>query len=157
MSKRLWVGIGVLAAAMVGLSAGVIAVAADDSGDLHAGPTPSSIAAPNEQIAKDIYGSGHAYVGDGHGGIAGWIDPTQLGGGGDPKVYNNDGDQVGYWVDNLGFVDTATHDSPSYDPNALRLARLGPDALEELERLKSDFGACRESQTAAECAAQAGG
>ena len=36
--------------------------------------------------------------------LPGWIDPMQLGGGRDPKVYNDDGDQVGYWVDNLGFV-----------------------------------------------------
>jgi hypothetical protein len=163
MSKRLWVGIGVLAVVIVGLLSGVVAVAADDSNGPQAGPTPSSLSSsssipvPNEQIAKDIYGSGHAYVGDGKGGIAGWIDPTQLGANGDAKVYSDGGAHIGYWVDNLGFVDTETHDSPSYDPNALRVARFGPDAVQEWERLKSDLDSCLDTHTAPECAAQAGG
>lgn len=47
--------------------------------------------------------------------------------------------------------------SPKYDPNALRAARLGPDVVEQLERLRSDVDACLDAHTAAECAAQAGG
>jgi hypothetical protein len=139
------------------LVSGVVAVSAGEADRVVARPTLSSVPAPNEDVSAAIYGSGQASVGDGHGGIAGWIDPTQLGGGRDPKVYNNDGDQVGYWVDNLGFVDTETHDSPSYDPNALRVARFGPDAVQEWERLKSDFDSCLDTHTAPECAAQAGG
>jgi hypothetical protein len=81
----------------------------------------------------------------------------QLGGGRDPKVYNDADNQIGYWVDNLGFVDTETHDSPSYDPNALRVARFGPDAVQEWERQQSDFETCVATHTVPECAAQAGG
>lgn len=154
--KRNRLAIGMVVVAMVVLLSGVVAVAANDSGDARSQPTAPSDPAPNQEISKRIYGSDRAYVGDGKGG-AGWIDPTQLGGGRDPKVYNDAGNQIGYWVDDLGFVDTETHDSLSYDPNALRVARFGPDAVQEWDRLKSDIDSCLDTHTAPECAAQAGG
>jgi hypothetical protein len=156
MSRRWRVAIGTLAVVVVLLVSGALAVSADDSDEVGSKPPVSSILAPNAELSEEIYGSGRASVGDGHGGIAGWIDPTQLGGGRDPKVYNNDSDQVGYWVDNLGFVDTATHDSPSYDPNALRVARFGSDAVQAMEGLKADLDACLETHTAPVCAEAAG-
>jgi hypothetical protein len=155
--KRHRLAIGIVVAATVVLLSGVVAVAAGGPGDVRAQTAASSGQAPDQEIAKEIYDRARAYVGDGQGGIAGWIDPMQLGGRGDPKVYNDDGAQVGYWVDNLGFVDRATHDSPSYDPNALRVARLGADAVQEIDRLKAEFDACLETHSVPECAAQAGG
>jgi hypothetical protein len=154
--ERHRLAIGIVMVATVVLLSGVVAVAADDSGDQRAQPTAPSDPAPNQEISNRIYGSGRAYVGDGKGG-PGWIDPMQLGGGRDPKVYDDAGNQIGYWVDNLGFVDTETHDSPSYDPNALRAARFGPDAVQEWEQQQSDFEACVETHSVPECAAQAGG
>jgi hypothetical protein len=158
MSKRRWFAIGVLIAATAALFSGVVAVAASESGSGEpvAQRTASSDSVPNPEISKGIYGRDRAYVGDGQGGIAGWIDPTQLGAGRDPKVYDDAGNHIGYWVDNLGFVDKATHDSLSYDPDALRVARLGPDAVQAIDGLKAQLDACLDTHTAAECAAAAG-
>jgi hypothetical protein len=139
------------------LVSGVVAVSADDSDEVGSKPPLSSIPAPNAELSKEIYGSGHAMVGDGNGGIAGWIDPTQLGAVGDVKVYSADGTPVGYWVDNLGFVDRVTRDSASYDPQALRVARFGSDAVQAMEGLKADLDACLETHTAPVCAQAAGG
>ena len=47
------------------------------------------------------------------------------------RVYDDADTHIGYWVDDLGFVDTATHDSPTYDVYALRVERFG---LEEVQR-----------------------
>jgi hypothetical protein len=139
------------------LVSGVVAVSAGETDRVAARPTPSSIPAPNEDVSAAIYGSGQAPVGDGHGGIAGWIDPTQLGADGDVEVFNGVGTHVGYWVDNLGFVDRETHDSPSYDPDALRVARFGSEAVQAMEQLKADLDTCLETHAAPVCAQAAGG
>ena len=135
--------------------------------------TPTTLG--GNALGRQIYGSGKVNVA-GPNGIAGWVYTSDLNyptTAEDFKdidalnqklrnwaapVHDDNGNVIGYWVtNNVGFVDLATYNSPDYDPDALRAARLGPDGVEWLERLQSDFDACLDTHTVPECAAQAGG
>lgn len=81
---------------------------------------------------------GSTLIAGADGTIVGYILNEDLTSMDEPPVYDGNDDLIGYSVPRIGFVDRATYEAPDFDRHAEELARFGPEAVAERNRVADE-------------------